>query len=129
MSLDWIVNPATQYGALALVLVGCLMIFLSIKREIAGIRRIAENSRGCFTDKVQSLTAEVKGIQETVKAFEPGPCQPPPAYELSLNKRTNALRMHRRGETPASIAAALQAPQNEIDLLLKVHQLVNAERS
>jgi len=31
--------------------------------------------------------------------------------------------MRRRGENPETIAAALSLPRNEVDLLLKVHQL------
>jgi hypothetical protein len=32
--------------------------------------------------------------------------------------------MHRRGDNPEQIAAALGVPQQEIDLLLKVHQIL-----
>jgi hypothetical protein len=32
--------------------------------------------------------------------------------------------MHRRGEPPAGIAAALGLPLQEVELLLKVHQIV-----
>jgi hypothetical protein len=32
--------------------------------------------------------------------------------------------MSRRGETPGQIAAALELPQGEVDLLLKVHRIV-----
>jgi hypothetical protein len=33
--------------------------------------------------------------------------------------------MQRRGESPATIAAALRVPRNEIDLLLKMQKLVS----
>jgi len=33
--------------------------------------------------------------------------------------------MERRGESPATIAAALRLPRNEIDLLLKIKKLAN----
>jgi hypothetical protein len=32
--------------------------------------------------------------------------------------------MSRRGETPGQIAAALELPRGEVDLLLKVHRIV-----
>ena len=74
----------------------------------------AENS-------VRTLEAEVREIQE----------QPPttvlpavPRPGLNLNKRSQALRMHRHGDSPSHIAAALDVPQQEIDLLLKVHRIV-----
>ncbi|HZY73124.1 MAG TPA: hypothetical protein VFE22_08470 [Edaphobacter sp.] len=128
MSLNWILGPAALYGAMALVLLGSLMVFVCMKREMTRIRRMAEQSRSGLTETVESLTAELQGIQKTVKTLEPVAGQPP-SCELSLSRRANALRMHRRGESSASIAAAVQAPQNEIDLLLKVHRLLNAERS
>ena len=51
---------------------------------------------------------------------------PPSTLSLNLTKRTQALRMHRRGETIPSIAAALQAPLSEIDLLLKLNRILDS---
>ena len=49
---------------------------------------------------------------------------PPPRAGLNLEKRSQALRMHRRGESPAQIAAVLEIPLQEVELLLKVHRIV-----
>jgi hypothetical protein len=46
-----------------------------------------------------------------------------PAQPLNLNKRGQILRMRRRGERPETIAGALSLPRNEVELLLKVHDL------
>ena len=35
-----------------------------------------------------------------------------------------ALRLHRRGDAPSEIAISLGIPRQEVDLLLKVHQIV-----
>jgi hypothetical protein len=43
---------------------------------------------------------------------------------VNVGKRGLALRMHRRGESPDHIAATLNIPRNEVDLLLKVHHAV-----
>jgi hypothetical protein len=43
---------------------------------------------------------------------------------LNLNKRFQALRMYRRGDTPEQISAALEIPLQELDLLVKVHRIV-----
>ncbi|MBZ5622791.1 MAG: hypothetical protein LAQ69_29255 [Acidobacteriia bacterium] len=48
----------------------------------------------------------------------------PPKPGLNLSKRSHALRMHRRGDPPDRIAAALDIPLQEVDLLLKVHRIV-----
>jgi hypothetical protein len=51
-------------------------------------------------------------------------CVPVPKPGFNLSIRSQALRMHRRGETPEQIAAALEVPRQEVDLLLKVHRIV-----
>ncbi len=43
---------------------------------------------------------------------------------LNLTKRSQALRMHRLGESAERIATALEIPHQEVDLLLKVHRIV-----
>jgi hypothetical protein len=43
---------------------------------------------------------------------------------FNLSKRSQALRMHRRGESSEQIAAALDLPRQEVELLLKVHRIV-----
>ena len=55
------------------------------------------------------------------------PVAPPPGLPkpgLNLSKRSHALRMHRRGEGAEQIAAALDLPRQEVELLLKVHRIV-----
>jgi DNA-binding NarL/FixJ family response regulator len=46
---------------------------------------------------------------------------------LNLSKRSQALRMHRRGDTPEQIASTLGVPLQEVELLLKVHRIVVAD--
>ena len=69
--------------------------------------------------ELRELASEVRQIQEqspvTLPACRPG---------LNLSTRSQALRMHRRGEHAAQIAAALQVPVQEVELLLKVHRMV-----
>jgi type II secretory pathway pseudopilin PulG len=43
---------------------------------------------------------------------------------LNLCKRSQALRMYRKGDPPDRIAAALEVPLQEVDLLVKVHRIV-----
>jgi DNA-binding NarL/FixJ family response regulator len=47
-----------------------------------------------------------------------------PRPSMNVTRRSQALRLHRNGDSPERIAAALEVPRQEIDLLLKVHQLV-----
>jgi len=50
------------------------------------------------------------------------PAAPRPG--LNLCKRSQVLRLHRKGDPPGRIAAALEVPQQEVDLLIKVHRIV-----
>ena len=70
---------------------------------------------------VEALAAQVHDLQSHPPvAVTPGLPKP----GLNLNKRSQALRMHRRGETADGIAAALELPRQEVELLVKVHRIV-----
>lgn len=68
---------------------------------------------------LRQLASEVRQIQEQSPVTLPA-CR----SGLNLSTRSQALRMHRRGENAAQIAAALQVPAQEVELLLKVHRIV-----
>ena len=72
-------------------------------------------------DTVEALAARIHDLQKH-PLVAPLPGMPKPG--LNLNKRSHALRMHRRGEGAEQIAAALELPRQEVDLLLKVHRIV-----
>jgi hypothetical protein len=46
-----------------------------------------------------------------------------PRAGVNLTIRSQALRMYRRGETIQRIAAALEVPEQEVELLIKVQQM------
>jgi hypothetical protein len=68
----------------------------------------------------KSLSAQLVEIRQQAAAVVPAPPRP----GLNLSKRSQALRMHRRGDAPGEIASSLGIPLQEVDLLLKVHQIV-----
>jgi hypothetical protein len=71
---------------------------------------------------MDDLTAQVHEIRVQPTA---GPVAgTTPRAALNLSKRSQALRLHRRGESPEKIAAALEIPRQELELLLKVHRIV-----
>ncbi len=70
---------------------------------------------------LDALAAQIHDLQSHPPvAVTPGLPKP----GLNLNKRSQALRMHRRGETADQIAAALGLPRQEVELLIKVHRIV-----
>jgi hypothetical protein len=72
-------------------------------------------------DSLEALAAQLHDLQNH-PAVAPAPGLPKPG--LNLSKRSHALRMHRRGEGAEQIAAALDLPRQEVELLLKVHRIV-----
>ena len=72
-------------------------------------------------ETVEGLATEVHDIQQQTPIV---PVSRAPRTTLNLSKRSQALRMHRRGDSPDRIAAVLEVPRQEIELLLKVHQIV-----
>jgi hypothetical protein len=71
---------------------------------------------------IEALAAQIHDLQNHVPAPNAPPALPKPGFNLS--KRSQALRMNRRGESSDQIAAALDLPRQEVDLLLKVHRIV-----
>ena len=73
---------------------------------------------------VEALAAKVVEFQKAPPAasISLDPAIPRPG--INLNTRSQALRMHRRGESLEQIAGSLQVPRQEVDLLLKVQRIV-----
>jgi hypothetical protein len=97
----------------------------SLSREVAQDERSAreeqESALAAMRQTVDELTAQVHELRLQPAA---APAGGPPRSGLNLSKRSQALRMHRRGEPPQKIAAALEIPRQELELLLKVHRIV-----
>jgi DNA-binding NarL/FixJ family response regulator len=72
---------------------------------------------------VESLDQAVKDLEQRTASI---PQISPPKPGMTDSRRVQVLRMYKRGERTEQIAATLGLPLNEVDLLVKVHQLVNA---
>ena len=127
MTWHWLLQMAVNGVATCAGWLLCLYLFLSLKREMrcAGLR--ASSRQDAMADEIAALKRTVEWMGEELRdntrraelLVEP----PRAASGLNITKRSQALRMHRRGETPANIAASLGMPQFEVDLLLKVEQI------
>jgi len=126
MNLDWIMSPLTPFVATVLVLLASLACFISAKREVFRLRRTADAAQVELARKLEQVESAVAhiGEQKTEAAALAAPAHAALRPALNLTRRTQALRMRRRGESVESIAAALAAPRNEIELLLKVYEIV-----
>jgi DNA-binding NarL/FixJ family response regulator len=122
MSLNWILSPITIYAVIAMALTGTLVLFITAKLEIQRALRAARDARQAVDGAVQEMSLGVEQLRTEMSL--PAPVSAPAAGPaLNLTKRTQALRMLRRGESVESIASALRAPRNEVELLVKVQQI------
>jgi hypothetical protein len=104
------------FALLTVGLSGALVLFLSIKREM----HLQSRSHRVSIDQILDRLRE---------AEEPAPAPamllPPLTLRAGLNvqRRVQALRLLRRGEDIAHIAAALSVPRSEVELLIRVQEL------
>ena len=127
MIWEWFLRSAVQGLLTGAGMLLCLYLFLTLKRELRRAHRRAAVHDEAAAKELTALRTAVEGLEEELREnirrsellVEPAPA----ASGLNLTRRSQALRMHRRGEAPANIAAALAMPQLEVELLLKVEQI------
>ena len=71
--------------------------------------------------EIGELRQDLKEVAERVDLLTPSAR---PTNGINLGKRTQVLQLARRGNRSDQIAACLQVPQNEVDLVLKVHRTI-----
>jgi hypothetical protein len=115
--------------ALASAGLGTLLLCHAVALWRAANRR-GTSQQGRYEAALSALQASVDELAARIEVVELRPAATgaasPPRLGLNLGKRSQALRMHRRGDSPEQIAAALELPRQEVDLLLKVHRIVLA---
>ncbi len=125
--MNWILS-LVSLGATLSGILACLYLFVAVKRETAVLRsrsdaRIAqlEEAVAALAAKLDAQSVEWREAADRASLFVPPLA---PSSGLNLTKRSHALKMHRLGEGPEQIARALGVPKNEVDLLLRVQQVV-----
>ncbi|MGA3239317.1 MAG: hypothetical protein ABSG03_23830 [Bryobacteraceae bacterium] len=86
----------------------------TVREDCAAAIEAAQTQYAAVASELQSAK-----LQPPVEIL-PGTPRP----SMNVTRRSQALRLHRQGDSPERIAAALEVPRQEIDLLVKVHQLV-----
>lgn len=124
MHPDWLLNPAAPYAAAVTGTILCLYLFVSLKRDIAACEarsmKKLQAMETKWNERMESLDERWKELSQISSLLVP---PAPPRSGLNLSKRSQALKMLRRGETPLDISTALSIPRNEVELLGKVHQV------
>ena len=93
----------------------------TLESGIEAVRYDSDATVESLRARLEAVTAEIRELErQPAVSLTPGIPKP----GMNVVKRSQALRMHRRGERPEQIAAALELPRQEVDLLLKVHSIV-----
>jgi hypothetical protein len=71
--------------------------------------------------RFDAIALELQAMKSQTAPLEILPGTPKPG--MNLTRRSHALRLHRRGSSPEHIAASIEAPRQEVELLLKVHEI------
>jgi len=117
-----------HYSLLAAGLCLCLYLFFTLKLEMraaetrgqARVSALAE-AVSAVRSALEQVRAQLHDLQEQTGMLVP---PAPTRSGLNLSRRGQVLQMYRRGQSPDQIAASLGLPLTEIELLIKVHQIV-----
>jgi hypothetical protein len=117
--------PLLPYALIAAGLLSSLALFLTLKREI---RRLVFRQKTRIEDMMAQLEESARSPETVASVMEvPVTFVPAPLHAgLNLNKRVHAMRMLRRGEDIAHVAAALGVPRREVELLIRVQSIGKA---
>lgn len=120
--------PLAPYALLAAGCVFGLFFLLSFEKEMRGLKSRLAGRQAGESASAHDLKIQLHELNERLRDAEERagvPIAPPtPKASLNLSKRTQVLRMSRRGERPENIAASLSLPRREVELLLKIHGLI-----
>ena len=124
--MDKLMNPLFwAVGCLALVAFLQFGLYVSLRREVAEMRKSYEEKIKARRETKDSLRSEMLRIsEELVDLNQPAAATVPIGQSMNLSRRNQVLRMHLRGDSPSRIAGALKISKSEVDLLLKVHRTV-----
>jgi hypothetical protein len=110
--------PLLPYVLIAAGLFSSLALFMTLKREI---RRLVFRQKARIEEMMVRLDEAARPAEPVAQEvrFVPAPLR----AGLNLNKRVHALRMLRRGEDIAHIAAAMGVPRREVELLIRLQTI------
>ena len=124
--LERLLIPLMPLALLAAGLVASIYLFITLKCELqkgrARLKREltrAEAENRELKRRIEELGVRVEDAEDRAGVLVP---PAPPRSGLNLGRRTQVIRMWRRGDRADTIAASLNLPKNEVELLVKVQQ-------
>lgn len=124
--LNSVLNPFPIFVAVALGILGSLALFWTLKIELTRQSRRQLLRERMLEGNIRILETNLESMQREMQASS---LRPPasdlsfPGNSLNFTKRSQALRLLRRGQGVEHVAAVLNVPRQEVELLVKVYQL------
>jgi hypothetical protein len=119
--------PLAPYVLLAVVCLVALAVLAFVESDIRRLKSSLRARHAAEESSTRDLRLQLAELGERLRDADErtGMLAPPvpPKSGLNLSRRSQVLRMARRGERPENIAASLSLPRREVELLLKVHAL------
>lgn len=121
--MTWLTSPIVPYALFALLLVfGIGLYFLSQRDKTANAaaqRALREDLQG----HLEFQAAQIRRLSEQLEEMRASTREPAPVVRnpVSQSRRTQVLSLHRSGEPPAGIAAILNMPRPDVELMIKLH--------
>jgi hypothetical protein len=120
--------PLAPFLLIGINSVLCLFFFLCLEHEMRIMKlrlNRRQNAQQTSADELKAQVAELTArVLDTEERTGVLVAPTPPKSGLNLNKRSQVIRMSRRGEQAEKIAASLNLPQREVELLLKIYSRV-----
>jgi len=101
-------------------LIANLGLFLSAKRDIRNLARRQKEALDALAARL--MAAQFEAPQPLESLPSPATSAPPLRSGFNLSRRMQALRLLRRGQDVAHVAAVLGVTRREIELLIRVQQ-------
>jgi hypothetical protein len=119
--------PLAPYVFTALAILLCLFHTITTGTEIRCWKSWSRSRHAAEASALRELETRIADLSERLREVEDrtgmlGPPVPPKSG-LNMSRRTQVLRLARRGEHPDNIAALLGLPRREVELLLRVRAL------
>jgi DNA-binding NarL/FixJ family response regulator len=118
--------PAALLVGLALASVG-LSVFLLLRAQslLRAADTVIRSKDAVVGASMAELQARLEALTHEVRELERRPDFTGDNAKAGMNitRRTQILRMHRRGEGTQAIAAALGLRRHEVELLVKIHSM------
>ena len=120
----------TNYALMATGFAGLLFLHFSLLRRFQQLQQQYNDDGGAQRLEMTRLRTE---FLESAALRECAPATRAAAAaqgwhgsgpRMNMNRRSQAVRMSRGGDSPERIASALGVPKSEVDLLLKVHRSI-----